>query len=428
MTPFPQLRIAATAAAFALLASLSLAQTVDDSPKVKAEVLDRITTLLTQQAYVPGLDFGKWRKFSEEIKTKLDGSKNDDEFRDAMNEAFLKFGYSHISLRTPKGGAQEDSGRMVGIGIRQQKVDEGALVVRVFKGGAASKAGIVPGDTIVKVNGNPVDGIKGIAGVEGTTLVLSVKHADGKTADYTLTRTTFSTTEPEDLIEVDKDTARLVVPTFYLSYDPENVETLMKRAAKYKNLIVDLRDNGGGRVVNVQHLLGLLEPASAFGTFVDREMVRDYVEQTHGKETDVAQIAAWSRSEPRWRRSQERASGNFNVPIYAGHIAVLVNGRSGSGAEIAAAALHELVGAPVVGTKSAGAVLVSYIDPVSHGFSLEYPIYDYVTVKGLRIEGTGVTPTLKVDDPKFVGPTDKDPVVEKATALLETPVLSVMKP
>ena len=201
----------------------------------------------------------------------------------------------------------------------------------------------------------------------------------------------------------------------------------MRRAAKYKNLIVDLRDNGGGAVVNVQHLLGLLVPHEAFGTFVDRDMVNDYVRDTGGKANEVVKVAEWSRDETQWRGQQMKPARIRNAPIYPGHVAVLVNRFSGSGAEIAAAALHDLVGAQVVGTKSAGAVLVSYIVDATNGFTLEFPVMDYVTVKGLRIEGNGVTPTVKVDDAKYRIVTAKDPVVERATALLETPTLSATR-
>ena len=107
------------------------------------------------------------------------------------------------------------------------------------------------------------------------------------------------------------------------------------------------------------------------------------------------------------------------MPVYTGRVAVLVNRFSGSASEIAAAALHDLVGAEVVGTKSAGAVLVSVIGDATNGFTLQYPIMDYVTVKGLRIEGNGVAPTVTVEDAKFRLPKDPDPVVEKAVAQLK---------
>ena len=123
------------------------------SPRSRAQVLDRVTSLLENQAYVPGLDFAKWKEFSEAQKAKLDSSKDDEEFGNAVNDAFSKFGASHISLITPKYTSLRTTGNMVGIGISPQKTDEGTLILRTVRGAAAEKAGLVPGDTITKVDG-----------------------------------------------------------------------------------------------------------------------------------------------------------------------------------------------------------------------------------------------------------------------------------
>ncbi len=426
MRLFPNSRGRAALAALAFLATAAVAQTVDNKPEVKTQVLDRVTTILSRRAYVPGLDFAKWKEFADAEKEKLDASKDDNEFTYAVNEALTKFGASHIYLASPRSATQRTTNSLVGIGITQQKVEDGTLVLRTVKGAPADRAGLQPGDVIVKVDGQPADGAKGIAGEEGTKLFLTVKKPDGKTVDTTLTRAKFSTKRPEELIPVDKDTARLAVYTFDLSYDPDNVEALMKQAAKYKNLILDLRDNGGGRVDYLQHLLGLLVPEDkAFGTFVSKSLAKDYVKTTGGKESDVSKVADWSRGVDAWDSLQMKPSKNSNVPVYKGRLAVLVNRFSGSASEICAAALRDLAGAQVVGTKSAGAVLVSEIVPATNGFTIQYPLMDYVTVKGLRIEGAGVAPDVEVQDPKILLPTTPDPVVLKAAEELEKKVAKV---
>ena len=417
-------RTAAVTAAFALLASASFAQTVDGKPEVKSQVLDRVTTIIENRAFVPGLDFAKWKQFAQSQKAKFDGSKDDDEFVGAVNEAFSKFGSSHIALLSPRSTTYRDTGSTVGVGIATQRTDEGTLVIRTVKGAPADKAGIVPGDVIVKVDGKPAEGTKGIAGADSTKVVLTVNHADGKSQDFTLTRTKFNTIRPEEFQELTPDTARLSVYTFDpVGYSAGNVEALMTRAAKYKNLIVDLRDNGGGAVINVQHFLGLFMPRTDVGTFVDRSMADAYAESVKSDEPfSLAKVAAWSRENPEWSSKQLKPYRNRNVPLYKGKVAVLVNGGSGSGAEIAAAAFHDLLGSEVIGTRSAGAVLAAYIVPVTNGFSLEYPTSDYITVKGTRLEGTGVVPTYKVDDPKYRIEKAKDPVVDKAVEVMSRPL------
>ena len=71
---------------------------------------------------------------------------------------------------------------------------------------------------------------------------------------------------------------------------------------------------------------------------------------------------------------------------WTGKMAVLINRGSASASEIAAAALNECVGAPLIGQKSAGAVLASVYGSLPSGFSVQYPIDDYVTIKGVRLE------------------------------------------
>lgn len=407
-------RLGTMAAAGALLLSASVAfgQVAEEKPiepKVKEEVVTRVTDLLTRAAYVPGVDFTKFSEFIAGEKEKIDEAKTDEDLTRAVNEALAKFGTSHIVLTTPRMAEMRVTQSTVGVGITTQPDTDGSLIViRTVKGAPADLAGLIPGDRVVKVNGNPVDGIKGIPGEEGTQVTLTVAHESGKSEDYTITRKAFSTKRPEELEWLDKDTAKLSIYTFDFSYDRKNVEKLMAEALRSRNLILDLRDNGGGAVVNLEHLLGmLLPPDKPIGTFVSRSLVKKYQEQTGDATADPQKVAAWSDDKimPHLNRSVSR---------YKGNLVVLVNRWSGSASEIAAAALRENLGAKVVGTKSAGAVLVSIIVPASNGFMLQYPLMDYITGKGLRLEGNGVAPDVEVADPKIRLPGARDEVLEKA--------------
>lgn len=386
----------------------------------KAQVLARVSDLLTKYAYVPGLDFSRWSKFIADEQQKIDAAKNDEEFVRAVNQAAAKFGASHIVLGTPRAAAIRTTQHTVGIGITSQIVPDGVLIVRLVDKAPAANAGLVPGDTIVEVDGKKAEGIKGIPGEKGTSLKLKVKHADGKFGEYTLVREPFSTVRKEELIEVDKDTARLAIYTFDFSYDRARVEELMTKAQSYPNLIVDLRDNPGGAVINLEHLMGLFVPKDkVVGVFVDRRLVNAWAEENKDQKPDVSAIAKWSLDAPEAESSLIHPFSNRHVSVYKGHVAVLVNNFSGSASEICAAGLRDTLGASVLGTKSAGAVLVSVIVPTSNQFTLQYPIMDYVTVKGLRLEGKGVVPDFVVEEPKLRLPNLPDKVQEKAALLLE---------
>lgn len=407
LSAFPRILCACFVFAFAMLGTMAVAQTVDNKPEVKQEILDRVTRLLTQNAYVPSIDFSQWPAFLESEKPKLAKAANDEEFSRGVNEALDKFGASHIVLITPRATEIRRSGSTVGIGVTSQTTPEGLLIIRAVPGAPAAVAGLGPGDIILEVDGKKVEGIKGIPGPEGMEVHLKVKKVDGKILELGIIREKFSTLRPEELSWVNRDTARLSVYTFDMSYDADRVETLFKEASKAKNIILDLRDNLGGAVVNMEHLLSFFIPdQKPIGTFVNRKLVDKFVSETGGKPTDLAAIGAWSTTKVTPSRSYGK--------VFTGNLVVLVNGYSGSAAEIAAAALRDTVGAEVIGSKSAGAVLVSIIVPAADGFMLQYPLSDYVTIKGLRLEGNGVKPDIEAKDALYRLPTSPDVPVQKA--------------
>lgn len=397
-----------------------LGQTIDGKPEAKAEVLKDVTKILANQAFVPTIDFSKWPTFLEAEKKKLDDAKNDEEFQQAVNEALQKFGASHIVLGTPKSQEQRLTNKVVGIGITSMPHELGLFITRVVPGAPADKGGLVPGDIIVEVEGKKPVGISGIPGEEGTDVHLKIKHENGKIEPVTLTRRPFSTIRKEELSWPTPDTAKLTIYTFDRSYDRATVDKLMAEAAKAKHLILDLRDNGGGMVVNLQHLLGkFIDNKEPIGTFVNKPMVNVYMKEAKKPVRDVNEIAAWSRKDERFKRSQILPIRMPDEAVYSGNVIVLVNQNSGSASEMCAMALKEIAQARVVGTKSAGAVLVSVINPIANRFTLQYPISDYVTLRGVRIEGNGVEPDVKADV-KVRLPGKPDVAVERALLLFKS--------
>ncbi|MBX7134952.1 MAG: hypothetical protein K1X67_19975 [Fimbriimonadaceae bacterium] len=382
--------------------------TKDSAPftsEAKQQVLDDMTRILTTRAYVPGHDFNKWNEMLTKRKEAIDKSKTPGEFAMVINQAFNEFGFSHITLATPEANQAMRERKMVGLGVRIATIEEGVRLEYVFEKSGAADAGLVVGDTIIEVNGEKPRGREAFVGDEGTKVKIKVKRADGSVKDFEVTRKSFSTVLPETLAWPEKDVAVLTIPDF-MTYSMPRVDDLIKEAnGKAKLLIVDLRGNGGGRVLFLQHLAGRLFPrGQAMGTFINRSTVEKYVKEKGGKETDLKAIAEFSQDKVLGIRSE-------NSPVFTGQVACLVNGGSGSASEMMAAGIRELNGGVIVGTKSAGAVLASLMQPISNGFMLQYPFQDYVTIKGLRLEGNGVVPDIEAPTP---GPGQPDKAVTSA--------------
>ncbi|RYG23942.1 PDZ domain-containing protein [bacterium] len=385
--------------ALLLVASSALAQEI---PAQRAEILDRVSSVLKTSAFVPGVDLAKWDAIAAESKEKFAAAKTDDEFAREVNAALRKFGQSHFRFMTPRQDETRRTQRTIGLGLTAapaagQKAEVGLRVAAVAPGSPADKAGLKAGDVLLKIDGKAPTR-EALQGEEGKTvriLVKGRKEQELKFAPYSLRR-------PATLTKVDESTALFRLPTFSTGYDRAEVEKCITEATKYPNLIIDLRNNGGGAVVSMQHLMGLFMPSdSVVGTFVTKPLVTAYGQQPkRAGVTDPVTIANWSRYAPTWSKRQIQPAKREGGPLYKGNVVVLVNRGSASASEIFASAAHDVIGADVVGTRSMGAVLVSVFRPVGGGFSLQYPTSDYVTVSDRRLEANPIVPVVEDPDPQ----------------------------
>ena len=172
--------------------------------------------------------------------------------------------------------------------------------------------------------------------------------------------------------------------------------------------MLDLRSNPGGSVENMHHLLAMFLPnRTEVGTFITRKTASGYTTATRASANDPLKIAKWSKP-------------NFTihsrgVTPYSGKVDVLLDGGSASAAEIIASALREIKGAKIIGSPSAGAVLMSTFEELPHSFRLQFPISDYVSLKGDRLEANPLKPDVSLSE----ADTHSNRAVDEALADLE---------
>jgi len=378
---------------FGLMASFAFAQSEEAEPEkpeftaeMKSDVLQSMELVLTNVAFVPGADFGKWPDMISQYEDQIEKAETPEAFAMLVNRALHEFGFSHILLFSPQAADRRRTNEIVGIGVRIQMEEGGIRVVRVFEGGAAITADVRVGDLIFEADGQKLDNTALLTGNEGQPVKIKLER-DGEILEKELIRKRYSTVIPAELFWPEEKVAHLIVPTFDAPYSQTDIKDLMDKAKDAELLILDVRGNGGGRVANLRHLASyFLTYEEPLGTFVDRRSVEVYESESGKAFTDVLAVAQWK-------------SGNLkplrrNVEPFQGHVSVLIDGATGSASEMIAAALHEYRKAEVIGLPSAGAVLASQMHPIEHGFLIQIPLMDYVTIKGHRIEGTGLTPDV----------------------------------
>jgi carboxyl-terminal processing protease len=391
-----------------IFCSFALGQ--DLTSEQKQSVLKSLEETLTTRAFVPGVDFKKWNEFIEKKKEDIEKDKDVASFTRTVNQALRDFGISHCRLQTPRATSQRGKTTTIGTGFLGTVEEKGIRVRRVVDGSPAKTAGIEEKDLITKVNGELPTKADAVEGEKGTKFHLDIEKPDGATKQIDIELAEYSTVRKETLSWEGDDVAILRVHTFSAGYGRENIEALVAEASKKaKYLILDLRSNGGGAINNLNHMLSLLLPeGTAYGTFVTRRVAENYAREKPEAPTTAEAMADWAPNKAKTKKPK--------VPVFSGKIAVLMNRGSASASEICSAALKELVNAKVIGTPSAGAVLSSVFTRLVEGFSIQYPVSDYVTVKGVRLESNPIKPDVEVTAVRKEG--EPDPVIAKAAEIL----------
>ncbi len=161
---------------------------------------------------------------------------------------------------------------LVGIGVTLGKFSSGFRVESVILGGPAEKAGVKPGDVMTQIDSVVIAPdmslqkvISMIRGEEGTHVVISVmRGADTLRLEITRAIIKISNVEYQLIESGDLRVAQVKIRSFMnmenrLAVCPQVAESLMKALqAKANAFVLDLRDNGGGRLDEAACILGLL--------------------------------------------------------------------------------------------------------------------------------------------------------------------------
>ncbi len=367
------LRFASLATAVAFLATPALAQT--KAPDPKAAGGDK--SELYQQLNLFGDVLERIRRdYVEPVEEKQ-------LIENAIN-GMLSALDPHSSYMNPKSYKDmqvQTKGEFGGLGI-EVTMDNGVIkVVSPIDDTPASKAGILPGDLIFALDGEPVQGltlqeaVEKMRGKVGTPIKVSIRRGTKDPFDVSLTRETIKVKPVKFRLE-GGDIGYIRVTSFTEQTTPgvlDAVEKLKKEAGnKLKGYIIDLRNNPGG----------LLDQAIAMSdAFLDKGEI---VSVKARKNDDVQ----------RWNaKPGDVANG---LPIV-----VLMNGGSASASEIVAGALQDHRRAIVLGTRSFGKGSVQTIMQVTGGGAIRLTTALYFTPSGRSIQKEGIKPDIEVEPAKI---------------------------
>ena len=287
------------------------------------------------------------------------------------------------------------SGTYEGVGIEMDVREGQIVVIAPIEGAPAQKAGVAAGDKILRIDDVDTstlkiqEAVQKIRGTAGSSVVLTLER-DGKKFDIKITREkiTIKSVEFEDL---GQGIARIKIVRF-----GDNTLREWKNAANkvvsggFKKLILDLRNNPGGRLdISI----------SVAGDFVSKGTTIVVEEDSSGNQLPF--------------KSEEE-------PILQGiKAAVLINKGSASASEIVAGALRDLLSVKLVGEMSFGKGTIQKVDDLPAGAGLHITFAKWLTPKGTWVNQKGLKPDIEVKLTEADAKAKRDPQLAKAKELLQ---------
>lgn len=277
------------------------------------------------------------------------------------------------------------SGKFGGLGIEVTTEDGFIKVISPIDGTPAAKAGMQPGDLIVKIDDTPVkdlslsDAVERMRGKAGTDIFLTiVRKTENKPLKLKLTRETINVQSVHGKV-LEDGYAYIRISQFQTDTGSDVAKEIKKLTndskVKLKGLVLDLRNNPGG----------LLDASVATASvFLDKDKL------------PYDKVVVFTKGRIAGSQAKEKATGKDMTK--GAPMVVIVNSGSASAAEIVAGAFQDYKRAIILGTETFGKASVQTVLPLKDQRGLKLTTALYYTPSGRSIQARGIVPDIIVDN------------------------------
>ncbi|MBD8872740.1 S41 family peptidase [Rhodanobacter sp. DHB23] len=304
--------------------------------------------------------------------------------KDLMNDAItgMLAGLDPHSEYLDKNGLaqldEDTTGQYSGLGIQVEEQDGSLLIVTPIDDTPASRAGIRPGDVIVKIDGTLIDGqnvddmFDKLRGKPGSKITLTIVHKDSdKPVDMHLVRENINVTSVKvRQLEPGYDYIRITQFQSDTAPDLEHkLGELIAKGGAPRGAVLDLRNNPGGLLTAA---VGVSDDFLDSGTIVT----------TRGRLPD----------------SNMSFSAHHGDLLNGAPLVVLVNHGTASAAEIVSGALKDNHRALLMGQRTFGKGVVQTVLPLDADHAVKITTARYYTPNGTSIQAEGIKPDIPLAD------------------------------
>jgi carboxyl-terminal processing protease len=353
------------------------------SQELKPEELYQIVQTMVYSYYLDpsfnNQDLSIWsvdKRYKDKLKTYDDSKKAIQTMLASLGDRYTRF----LDKEEFKEELQAIDAKLPGIGIqigldKSQRI----IVIAPIQGTPAFKAGLMPKDEILEVDGTPTKGLSieevanKIRGNPGSEVKILVQRGNEK-KDFSITRAEIKMEAiPEgQALKVNEKACYIHFSSFIGKDSSDEFASKLKQLGTCEGLILDLRNNPGGLLDNAISIANI---------FMD-----DKLDIVSTVDRDGYVIT--------------KTTGDKRSIEYKGKLVVLVNEGSASASEILSGALKDQNRAVLVGEKTFGKGLVQLVkgipDERGSAGGLNITMAKYLTPKGTDIHKIGIEPNYKV--------------------------------
>lgn len=242
--------------------------------------------------------------------------------------------------------------------------------VKIFQGSPAEKVGLLPGDIIVEIDGNSAEGMDTetvavkVKGLEGTKVKLVIFRGN-EYLDFEITREVIKVPSVTSKY-LNEETLYIEIASFNDNTTKEFRNMLSGLEKEPRNIILDLRDNGGGLLGQAIEIARYFTPGGVV------------LYETGRNQKDLIPFEVDN-------------SLFLNKPLV-----VLVNENSASASEVLAGAIQDYKTGTLIGDNTFGKAVVQSIYPLPTGGALKLTTQRYLTPKERDLSKEGLTPDIKI--------------------------------
>jgi len=316
-----------------------------------------------------------WRMLQQDYidKDKLDPKKLSQGAVRGMIEALDDPYSAYVEPELRELELSDFEGKFEGIGAEITIRDKQLTIVTPLTNSPAEKAGLKPGDKIVKINGEPtskmslIEATLKIRGPKGTVVNLTILRNDS-TEPFEIQIVRDEIKLESVLYEMRDNIAYIKITRFQKSTGKDLHNALKDITSKgAQGVVLDLCNNPGG----------VLDAAvDVASEFLAMGIVAEVI---------------------------DNKGNRSSIPVRPGgagtklHLIVLVNKGSASASEIVAGALQDYGRAKLAGSKTFGKGSVQMVRELKDGSALHITAYRWLTPRGNPIDGVGLTPDFVLD-------------------------------